>query len=196
LVGCRYLSALPIVGVALKSHRGGRKDTMFGMNADPVDIMLRSLLVYVGLLIGLRVMGKRELGQMTVFDLVVILLIANAVQNAMVGADTSLQGGLIAAAVLLLVNRAVSTLGYRWTFWGRLLEGSPTVLVQDGQFLENRLRKEGLETGRIEMAMREHGIEDIDAVKLAVLETDGTISVVPNDSKVLRTKRSVRNIHP
>jgi uncharacterized membrane protein YcaP (DUF421 family) len=169
---------------------------MFGMNADPVGIMLRSLVVYVGLLIGLRIMGKRELGQMTVFDLVVILLIANAVQNAMVGADTSLQGGLIAAAVLLLVNRAVSTLGYRWMFWGRLLEGSPTVLVQDGQYLESRLRKEGLEKSRIEMAMREHGIESIDAVKLAVLETDGTISIVPNDSKVLRTKRSVRNIHP
>jgi uncharacterized membrane protein YcaP (DUF421 family) len=169
---------------------------MFGMNADPVGIMLRSLVVYVGLLIGLRIMGKRELGQMTVFDLVVILLIANAVQNAMVGADTSLQGGLIAAAVLLLVNRAVSTLGYRWMFWGRLLEGSPTVLVQDGQYLESRLRKEGLEKSRIEMAMREHGIEGIDAVKLAVLETDGTISIVPNDSKVLRTKRSVRNIHP
>jgi uncharacterized membrane protein YcaP (DUF421 family) len=73
-----------------------------------------------------------------------------------------------------------------------VLEGSPTVLVQDGRFLESRLRKEGLETQRIEMAMREHGIEDIDAVKLAVLETDGTISIVPNDSKVLRTKRSVR----
>jgi uncharacterized membrane protein YcaP (DUF421 family) len=172
------------------------RDTMFGMNADPVGIMLRSLVVYVGLLIGLRIMGKRELGQMTVFDLVVILLIANAVQNAMVGSDTSLQGGLIAAAVLLLVNRAVSRLSYRWMFWGRLLEGSPTVLVQDGQYLESRLRKEGLEKGRIEMAMREHGIEGIDAVKLAVLETDGTISIVPNDSKVLRTKRSVRNIHP
>jgi uncharacterized membrane protein YcaP (DUF421 family) len=173
-----------------------RRDIMFEMSADPIAIMLRSLLVYLGLLIGLRIMGKRELGQMTVFDLVVILLIANAVQNAMVGADTSLPGGLIAAAVLLLVNRAVSTLSYRWTFWGRLLEGSPTVLVQDGRFLESRLRKEGLETSRIEMAMREHGIEEINAVKLAVLETDGTISVVPNDSRVLRTKRSVRNIHP
>ena len=169
---------------------------MFGIIADPVGIALRSLLVYVGLLIGLRIMGKRELGQMTVFDFVVILLIANAVQNAMVGTDTSLQGGLLAAGVLLLVNRAASTISYRWTFWGRLLEGSPTVLVQDGHFLESRLRKEGLEKGRIEMAMREHGIENVDRVKLAVLETDGTISIVPNDAKVLRTKRSVRNIHP
>jgi uncharacterized membrane protein YcaP (DUF421 family) len=172
------------------------RDNMFGINADPVGIALRSLLVYVGLLIGLRIMGKRELGQMTVFDFVVILLIANAVQNAMVGTDTSLQGGLLAAGVLLLVNRAASTISYRWTFWGRLLEGSPTVLVQDGHFLESRLRKEGLEKGRIEMAMREHGIENVDRVKLAVLETDGTISIVPNDARVLRTKRSVRNIHP
>jgi uncharacterized membrane protein YcaP (DUF421 family) len=173
---------------------GGKN--MLGMNTDPGGIMLRALLVYLALLVGLRIMGKRELGQMTVFDLVVILLIANAVQNAMVGADTSLQGGLIAAAVLLLVNRAVSTIAYRWTFWGRLLEGSPTVLVQDGQFVESRLRKEGLERGRIEMAMREHGIDDIDAVKLAVLETDGTISIVPEESKVVRTKRSIRNLHP
>jgi uncharacterized membrane protein YcaP (DUF421 family) len=169
---------------------------MLGIVTDPIDIILRSFLVYLGLLFGLRVMGKRELGQMTVFDLVVLLLVANAVQNAMVGADASLQGGLLAAAVLLISNWAVSALGYRWTLWGRLLEGSPTVLVQNGDFLDPSLRKERLERRQVEMAMREHGIDSVENVKLAVLETDGSISVVPNESRTLRTRRDVRNIHP
>ncbi len=116
---------------------------MFGMNVDPVGIMLRSLLVYVGLLIGLRIMGKRELGQMTVFDLVVILLIANAVQNAMVGPDTSLLGGLIAAAVLLLVNRAVSTLSYRWTLWADCSKGAPPSSFKTVDFLKVGSAKRG-----------------------------------------------------
>lgn len=159
-------------------------------------IVVRSLVVYVALFAGLRLMGKRELGQMTVFDLVVILLIANAVQNAMVGPDTSLPGGLIAAAVLLVANRLVAMLRLRSEFWGRLLEGTPTVLVHDGQYLDANLRKEAIDRDEIDTAIREHGMDSVAAVKLAVLEIDGTISIVPVTSPVVRTRRAVRRPKP
>lgn len=164
------------------------------MTTPALEIVARSLLVYVGVLLGLRLMGKRELGQMTVFDLVVILLIANAVQNAMVGSDVSVQGGLLAAAVLLVVNRVVAALRVHSGMWGRLIEGTPTVLVQEGQFVEAALRKEGLEHQQVLMAMREHGIGSIEHVKLAVLETDGSISLVPEEARMIRTRKHVRQI--
>lgn len=167
---------------------------MTEMATPALQILVRSLLVYVGVLVGLRLMGKRELGQMTVFDLVVILLIANAVQNAMVGADVSIQGGLLAAAVLLAANRVVAALRIHSGVWGRLIEGTPTVLVQEGEFLEAALRKEGLERQQVEMAMREHGIDSLEQVRLAILETDGSISIVPEGARVVRTKKHVRQI--
>ncbi|MFN2588658.1 MAG: DUF421 domain-containing protein [Actinomycetota bacterium] len=167
---------------------------MFDMGTGAVEIAARTVLVYGGVLVGLRVAGKRELGQMTVFDLVVVLLIANAVQNAMTGPDFSVQGGLVAAAVLLVLNRAIALVRLHSASWGRLLEGVPTVLVQDGQFLEPGLRREGLERSQIEMAMREHGIENVGGVRLAVLETDGAISIVPASSTVVKTHKHVRQI--
>jgi uncharacterized membrane protein YcaP (DUF421 family) len=167
---------------------------MTDMAIAPLQIVARSLLVYVGVLVGLRLMGKRELGQMTVFDLVVILLIANAVQNAMVGPDVSIQGGLLAAGVLLAINRLVAALRVHSGVWGRLIEGTPTVLVQEGQFLEAALRKEGLERRQVEMAMREHGITSIERVRLAILETDGSISIVPEEARMIRTRKHVRQI--
>ena len=107
---------------------------MFTLQAPGWQIVVRTVVVYLAVYVGLRFMGKRELGQMTVFDLVVILLIANAVQNAMVGPDVSVAGGVLAAFVLLAVNRGMSTLRLRGEFWGRLLEGTPTVLIEDGEF--------------------------------------------------------------
>jgi uncharacterized membrane protein YcaP (DUF421 family) len=166
---------------------------MFEMGTSALQIVARTGLVYVGVFVGLRAMGKRELGQMNVFDLVVVLLIANAVQNAMTGPDFSLQGGLLAAAVLLVANRAVALVGWRWNAWG-LLEGSPTVLVQEGQFIDPALRRERVSKHDIEQAMREHGVEQLDHVRLAVLETDGSISIVPRDSRVIRTRKHVRQL--
>ena len=154
----------------------------------------RAAIVYIAILIGLRLMGKRELGQMTVFDLVVVLLLANAVQNAMVGADTSVQGGLVAAFVLLAMNRVVAAARLHSGVWGRLLEGSPTVLVQEGQILDAAVRKEGLERAQVEMAMREHGVASVEDVQLAVMETDGSISIVPRGSRMIRTRKHVRQI--
>lgn len=159
-----------------------------------ISIAGRAAIVYIAVLIGLRLMGKRELGQMTVFDLVVVLLLANAVQNAMVGADTSVQGGLVAAFVLLAINRVVAAVRLHSGVWGRLVEGSPTVLVQEGQILDAAVRKEGLERAQVEMAMREHGVANVADVQLAVMETDGSISIVPRDAEVIRTRKHVRQI--
>jgi uncharacterized membrane protein YcaP (DUF421 family) len=167
---------------------------MFDMGTPAWGIVVRSIAVYGAVFAGLRLMGKRELGQMTVFDLVVVLLIANAVQNAMVGPDASLQGGILAAVVLLVVNRALAAFRLRGGKWGRLIEGTPTVLVEDGRFVEAHLHKEGVEHDELEMAAREHGLASVRDVKLAVLEVDGSISIVPEGSQVLRSRKHVRQL--
>lgn len=159
-------------------------------------VVLRTVVVYVALLLGLRVAGKRELGQMTPFDLVVLLVISNAVQNAMVGPDTSLNGGILAAFTLLAVNRLVDRLGRRYGWLGRELVGSPTLLVHEGKFVEAHLRREGVTREEVMQALREHGVDSLAAVKLAVLEVDGTISVIPADAKSSRTRRRVRGRKP
>src|SRR5574341_1435111 len=116
---------------------------MFSLDVNGWTIVARTLLVYGALLAGLRLAGKRELGQMTPFDLVVILLIANAVQNAMVGPDTSVTGGLIAAAVLVAANYALAAARERLPLLRRAVEGMPTLLINDGTFVTEHLRREG-----------------------------------------------------
>ena len=167
---------------------------MWRMETSAWVVVLRTVAVYFAVLFGLRLMGKREIGQMTVFDFVVVLLIANAVQNAMVGADVSVQGGILAAFVLLTVNRLVALARLRGGRFGRLIEGTPTVLVKDGEFVEPHLRREGVDREELEMAAREHGIKSIKQVQLAVLEVDGTISIVPEGSTVHRVRRRVRQL--
>ena len=169
------------------------------LNLDPASlglIVLRTMVVYVVLLVGLRVAGKRELGQMTPFDLVVLLIIANAVQNAMVGPDTSLNGGLLAALVLLAVNWLVGRLGLRSPWLRRRLTGDPVLLVPEGDLLETNLRREGIFADEVLQALREHGVDDLRQVKSAVLEVDGTISVVPVDAQSSRTRRRIRGRKP
>ena len=142
-------------------------------------ILIRTLAVYLVVLVGLRISGKREIGQMTVFDLVVLLLIANAVQNAMVGPDTSLIGGILAAVVLLLVNAMVARLRLRWPRLRRWVEGTPTLLVLHGEVIPQHMRQEGIDEESLLTALREHGVAEMSGVEMAVLEIDGSISVVP-----------------
>jgi uncharacterized membrane protein YcaP (DUF421 family) len=162
---------------------------MFDLGTPIWQIVIRALVVYAAVFVGFRLLGKRELGQMTVFDLVLILLISNAVQNAMVGPDSSLQGGLAAAAVLLVANRLASELRLRSPLVDRLFEGRSAVLVEHGQLVTGQLRKQRVAEEDLEAAMREHGIESLAQVQLAVLETDGTISIVPVTSPTLRSHR-------
>lgn len=125
------------------------------------QIVVRTLAVYLVVVLGFRLFGKRQLGQMSIPDLVLILLIANAVQNAMVGPDVSLVGGLAAAGVLLLVNFVVVRLVGRGGRAERFLEGVPTLLVKDGAFVDQALRHEGLAPDEVMMAVREHGIDGV-----------------------------------
>jgi uncharacterized membrane protein YcaP (DUF421 family) len=159
------------------------------------EIVLRTVVVYLALLALLRLAGKRELGQMTTFDLVVILIVANAVQNAMVGPDTSLNGGILAAAVLVVLNWTVGRLGIRYAWLGRRLIGSPTLLINNGKVIPEHLRREGVTEDELEMACREHGVGGVAQVMLAILETDGTISIVPRAETIHHTRRTTHTRH-
>ncbi len=154
---------------------------MFIFNNTLLEIILRSAIVYVAVLAGLRLTGKREVGQMAPFELVLLILLANAVQNAMTGPDTSVSGGLVAAATLLVMNVIVTKLVFKSHGAKTLIEGDATVLIRNGKVLENNLKKEKLQSDDIQQALREHGVAKVDDVFLAMLEVDGTISVLKND---------------
>ncbi len=163
---------------------------MFSINLSTlVEIVLRTAAVYLVILVGLRLAGKREIGQMTVFDLVVLLLIANAVQNAMVGPDTSLTGGVLAALVLLAINALVARLIIRWPRLRGWVEGTPTLLVLHGRTIPEHMRREGVDEEELLAAVREHGVAELSDVEMAVLEIDGTISVVPVGETARRGKK-------
>ena len=154
---------------------------MWVFNHTLLEIALRAVIIYVFVLIGIRLTGKREVGQMTPFDLVLLLLIANTVQNAMTGPDTSVTGGLAAAGALLIANAVVTRLVWRYQKVRKLVEGSPTLLIHDGKILAGNLSKEKVTREELEQALREHGVADISAVSRAVLEVDGSISVLRAD---------------
>ena len=123
------------------------------------------------------------------FDLVVLLLLANAVQNAMVGPDSSVSGGLVAAMTLLVLNGAVARLRLRSRRLRDLVEGSPTILVRHGRVIQANLDREGIDRDTLETAMREHGVAAIGDADLAVLEIDGSISVIPATTEGLHQRR-------
>jgi uncharacterized membrane protein YcaP (DUF421 family) len=166
---------------------------LFDLTTPWYEILVRTIAVYMAVLVLLRVAGKRELGQMTPFDLVVILVIANAVQNSMTGGDSSLIGGILAAATLTVVNIAVGRWGSRVPFFRRLVASEPTLLLRDGKPLQEALDKERIDVEELEMAARQHGIADLNDVIAAVLEEDGSISIIPKDgTKVRRSPRHFR----
>ena len=145
-----------------------------------VLIVLRTLVVYLFILAAFRVSGKREVGQLAPFDFALILLIANSVQNAMVGPDTSLVGGLVAAAVLLAANLALGRLASRNRKVERLLRGQARILVNRGHVHQEALRAESISHEEVLQALRESGCPTLGDCRLAVLEVDGSISVIPH----------------
>ena len=146
-----------------------------------LEILLRTLTVYFVVLIGVRLTGKREVGQMTPFDLVLLLLLSNSVQNAMTGPDTSVVGGIVAAVTLLLLNYAIAEGAGMNRKFRRFVEGQPSLLVHDGQVIAAHLAKEHVTLDELHRALREHGIGSINDVALAVLEVDGSISILKYD---------------
>jgi len=161
---------------------------LFHLHVPAWELIVRSVVVYGVLLAGLRIFGKREVGQFTLFDLVLVLLVANAVQPAMTGPDTSLLGGLIIIATLIVVNFALSRLN-RLGVLRNLLESEPTPLVRNGRRLRQAMDREGVEETELLTAIRGHGLEEVKQVRLAMLEPDGSISVIGNDDAVSSTRR-------
>jgi uncharacterized membrane protein YcaP (DUF421 family) len=140
--------------------------------------VLRAAVVYLFLLIAFRLTGKRQVGQMTTFDLVVVLVISNVLQNAMIGADNSVAGGVLGASVILIVNFIIAEIAVRSRRAERILEPEPTVLIVNGKIIEKNLRKELISSADLHSALRKDGIISSEDVKLAVLEPNGAISIV------------------
>src|SRR5437667_11950653 len=146
-----------------------------------LDVAIRTSVVYLALLVGLRLTGARQLGQMSTFDLVLLLIIANPVQNAMVGPDTSLAGGLVSAAVLISWHRVIDWWRVRSRGVSKLLAGEVIMLIHDGKILQEHCDRAGITHDELRQALREHGVANLQDVMLAVLEPDGAISVVRYD---------------
>ncbi len=143
-----------------------------------VEKLIRSVAVYFFLLVAFRLAGKRQLGQMTAFDLVVLLIISNVVQNAVIGNDNSLGGGLFGATAIFLLNGLVAWLTFRFKRVERLVEHAPTVLVKRGRILRENLQKERLSLPEFRAALRREGVVSLKDVRYVILEEDGHLSVV------------------
>jgi uncharacterized membrane protein YcaP (DUF421 family) len=144
--------------------------------------VLRSVVVYVFLLVGFRLTGKRQVGQLTPFDLIVLLIISNVVQNALIGNDNSLGGGLVGAAAILALNSAVVEVTYHSRRARRLLEAEPTLLIHDGRILQENMRRERVTLDDLLAALRRNGVTDPAHVRLAMLEENGGISVIHREA--------------
>src|SRR5438132_8565782 len=151
---------------------------MFVLTLPIAEKMVRPVLVYLFLIVGLRLAGKRELAQLNPFDLVVLLTLSNTVQNAIIGEDNSVLGGLIGATTLLVVNYVVVRFFYAHDKLDRLIEGDSDVLVENGRLKEERLKKEMITRTELEAAARRQGFASLEECERAVLEPGGTISFI------------------
>jgi len=148
-----------------------------------VRIILSSLVVYLFVIVAIRLFGKKELSQLSVIDLVFVLLISNSVQNAMVGSDSTLLGGLVAACTLFIVNYIFKKFIFRFPKFSKLIQGESVLLIYNGKLNRANIAKSMLTMNEIKEAIREHGVSSIGDVDLAILEVDGNISVLSNDFK-------------
>ena len=154
---------------------------------DPISLLEiagRSVAVYVAIILGIKIFGKKELSQLSVIDLVFILLISNSVQNAMVGSNTSLAGGVTAAASLFIVNYILKQFLFREKKVSQWIQGSPVILIHEGKIVEEHLKNERITHDELDAAIREHGVSSMEEVNLAILEVDGTISILSDNYKM------------
>jgi uncharacterized membrane protein YcaP (DUF421 family) len=146
-------------------------------------IALKSIAVYLFIIVAIRVFGKKEFAQLSIIDLVFILLISNSVQNAMVGADTSLEGGLVAAFSLFLMNFVFKKISLVSKGFSKAIEGEPIMLVYQGEVKLDGLEKAQISIDQLKAVVREHGVESVELVNLAMFEVDGNISVLSDNFK-------------
>ena len=169
--------------------------SLFAIIGNPYfEVTLRSIAVYFFMIVALRVFGKRELSQLNPADIVLILLISNSLQNAMVGSNTSLESGLIAASALFIINMIFKKVMSKSNFIKTLIQDKPEILVHDGKIDFKTLASLGITSEELEEAMREHGVEHYKDIKLAMFEMDGNISIITGD-KTLKQTHHKRKIH-
>jgi uncharacterized membrane protein YcaP (DUF421 family) len=152
-----------------------------------LDIALRSLAVYAFMLVAIRLTGKKEFSQLNTIDVVLILLISNAVQNAMVGNNTSLLGGIAAATVLFILNFLLKKLMFNSKLAREIISQHPEILIHDGKLNFEKLSKLGISDDELKEAMRAHGVEHYREVKLAIFEVDGNISIITGSGQLKQT---------
>jgi uncharacterized membrane protein YcaP (DUF421 family) len=149
---------------------------MFVLGVPIAEKILRPIIVYVFLIVGLRLSGKRELAQLNPFDLIVLLTLSNTVQNAIIGNDNSVTGGIIGAASLLAVNYLVVRFLYDHRKIDQLVEGSSDILIEDGKVHEQKLKRELITKEELAAAARKQGFDSLSEVQQCVLEPGGTLS--------------------
>ena len=159
-----------------------------------LDIIIRSVSVYLFMIIALRIFGKKELSQLNTADVILILLISNSVQNAMVGSNVSLLGGITAAVALFLINFLFKRVMQKSKFIKNLVQDKPEILIHNGKLEFKTLARLGISSDELQEAMREHGVEYYKDVKLAMLEIDGNISVISGNENLRQTHHK-RKIH-
>jgi len=153
-----------------------------------LSIALKSIAVYVFIVAAIRVFGKKEFAQLSVVDVVFILLISNSVQTAMVGDDTSLSGGLVAALALFAMNYVFKRISLGSESMSKVIDGEPVMLIYNGEVRPNALKEASISLEQLKAVVREHGVEEISDVNLAIFEVDGNISVLSDNYRSL-TKR-------
>ena len=159
-----------------------------------LDIVIRSVSVYLFMVIALRIFGKKELSQLNTADVILILLISNSVQNAMVGSNTSLYGGIVAAFALFVINFMFKKIMLKSKFIKNLVQDKPEILIHNGKIDFKTIARLGITNDELEEAMREHGVEYFKDIKLAMFEIDGNISVISGDKNLKQTHHK-RKIH-
>jgi uncharacterized membrane protein YcaP (DUF421 family) len=167
---------------------------LFTMGVPIAEKAIRTAAVYVGLLVLIRLAGKRDLAQLNTFDFVVLLLLSNVVQNAVIGADDSLIGGLVGAAILVVGNAALVRAAGRSDRAVRVLEGTPTVVVRDGEVDMAAVHRLGLRPSDVVAALRRQGADEIAEVAQASLEPGGTISVLLKDEAMTASRADVARL--
>ena len=148
-----------------------------------------SILIYFFIILALRLFGKKELAQLSVFDLVFILLISNAVQNAMVLGDNTFLGGIVAAGTLFVVNYLLKYFQYRFPQFSKALQGDAIMLVYQGKIIQSHMRLAQITPAELMEAIREHGVSEVAEVDLAILEVDGNISVLSHEFRKKSSRR-------
>jgi uncharacterized membrane protein YcaP (DUF421 family) len=154
-------------------------NAMFELHLSLGEKVLRAVIIYLFLVVMLRLVGKRELSQLNTLDFVVLLAVANAVQNGLIGPDNSVTGAIVGAAVLFAVDGALAFVLFRQKRLQRIVEGSPTLLIRDGEVLEDQLRREELTHDDLLVELQAAGAQTVDDVRMAWLEPSGKVIVIP-----------------